>query len=285
MSSRYLSPEFSATVNRMLKVDSENCTQTEKDLKDYIRLVLAIAKPYVRSRVEMEDLVMCGVMGLLEARKSYDPSRSDNFKSYASMRIMGEIFSYCQKNARLAHVQTHISKAAIYVEKIYKYIEAGGCENLTTYDIDEIALNFYCKKAELLANHIQEEVAYAKDRIKNIADNSSLTYEYLTTMARTALVTTVPETVLENHSDNRSSVEDSVSKKEVREHLKKTLRKKTYRTLELSVQGYKNTEIAKILHEEGLTTKDKPVSRAAIKSLKDNAIAAMRNMRIFSEED
>jgi RNA polymerase sigma factor (sigma-70 family) len=99
----------------MLEYEGDN--QAEQDLRDYIRLVIIIARQYVRTRVEHEDLIMAGVEGLLEARRKFDPSRSKNFKPYASIKILGHIYSYCQANSLPVSVPTHILKAASYIKK------------------------------------------------------------------------------------------------------------------------------------------------------------------------
>ncbi|HEX8924949.1 MAG TPA: sigma-70 family RNA polymerase sigma factor, partial [Terriglobales bacterium] len=41
--------------------------------------------------VEMQDLVQAGVIGLLEACKTYDPDRDAQFSTFAKFRIRGAI--------------------------------------------------------------------------------------------------------------------------------------------------------------------------------------------------
>lgn len=288
-SSGVVSKEFSRTVERMLHPlkKEEQLTQQEKDLRDYIKLVLSIARPFVRTKVELEDLTMVGVMGLLEAREKYDPSRSDNFKAYAHMRIMGRIYSYCQKNTRLISIPTHIAKASSYVERIEKALNAIGPEvGLDAWDIRNILLNRAPEITKPVPSVIQDRIEYYKARIDSIALNSGLVYETLASLSYGALVQTVSDAVLNSHVVSEMSVELEASGKELRDKLEKSLGKKRFMVLELHSQGFTNPEISKILYEVSQTdpdikTYDRQISRSAVKNILDNAKEAVRKMRCF----
>ena len=43
------------------------------------------------AHIELEDLVNAGVIGLLEASRSFDSSKNDQFKGFAKFRIRGAI--------------------------------------------------------------------------------------------------------------------------------------------------------------------------------------------------
>jgi len=279
------SKEFSGIIDLILKSCPAKNTQEEEDLRMYVRLILSIAKAYIRTRVEYEDLVMAGIVGLLEARQKFDPSRSDNFKAYAAMRIQGEIYSYYQKNVRLVSVPTHISKASSYVEKIYKYAKAGGTGELSSGELDEVVLNYDCELEEALTNTSRKNITYAKDRIAGIAKNSRLSYEALAKLAKDALVCTVSDSVLISEGSAGLSVENIVTKNELKRLLRTSLKPPRFRILQLHAQGYNNPDISRILFEEGYTNPvDRPISRAAVKNLLDSALAAVKDMEIFSGE-
>lgn len=46
---------------------------------------------------ESEDLISCGVFGLMAAIERYDPSRDVKFETYASKRIRGSVLDYMRK--------------------------------------------------------------------------------------------------------------------------------------------------------------------------------------------
>jgi RNA polymerase sigma factor (sigma-70 family) len=279
-----ISPEFSHIVETILK-GPEGHFEDRKDLKDYIRLIMAIAKPYVRQRVEWEDLIMAGVVGLLKARRDFDPARSSKFKTFASICILGEIYSYCQANNNLVSIPTHISKASNYIGKMSKLVRGFANGDPSEDTIDAIVLE---ESNELAKTYLTPELIaklqYNKDRVKSIARNSSLTYEELAALAKKSLVSTVSETAVAGFSNTSSDTENRVCERELQELLRRSLGEKRFAVVELHYQGYSNPEIAQILHERGYSnTKGGPVSRSAIKSLLDNALAAIRKMAVFKD--
>jgi len=74
---------MSATV-----VDSDDLVMQELSQVYYIAARIRERLP---QHVEMEDLVSAGVIGLLEASRSFDSSRNAQFKTFAKFRIRGAI--------------------------------------------------------------------------------------------------------------------------------------------------------------------------------------------------
>lgn len=277
-----LSPEFSRTIEQILTSDKSSSTVGEQDLRQYIKLVIKIARPYQRSRVEQEDLIMAGVVGLLRARRDYDITRSTNFKSFATTCILGEVYSYCQNNANLVSVPTHIAKAVSYVERMFKILDTSTGGWLSYDEIDEIVSNY---EIEILMGGFstaQEKLTYNKDRIQSIAKNSCLTYEKLVGLAKKAICTTISDAILAEKGSQSASVEDEAATLELQEKLEASLGPKRYLVLKLHYEGYSNPEIAQIMFQHGYTNSSgTAISRSAVKSLADNAMAAVKNMEIF----
>lgn len=280
MSNNYISPEFSKVIEQMLTATGE-MTDNEKDLKQFIKLVISLAKPYVRVRSEFEDLIMAGCIGLLRARRDYDQERSDNFKGYATMCIIGEIYSYCLNNMTPITIPTHIAKASNYINKIERSLESTGCF-LSSDEMASVVLNYDHELESRLEKSTLERVKYNKDRIKNIAKNSGLEYEALAKLAKESIVSLISEVVLLNNIVPSESVEKLASESELQQKLLESLGEKRYVVLKLHYQGYNNPEIAKILFEMGYTNPaGKCISRAAVKGLLDNTIGAIKKMDIF----
>ena len=62
---------------------------------EYAPLVKFIAKKIASrlpSNVELDDLISCGVIGLMDAIKKFDPGRDNKFKTYAEFRIRGAMY-------------------------------------------------------------------------------------------------------------------------------------------------------------------------------------------------
>jgi RNA polymerase sigma factor for flagellar operon FliA len=73
-----------------------NYLDLERVVRDYMPLVRHVVNRIVSgssnaSILQYEDLISCGVQGLIEAQRSYDPNRGAKFSTYALPRIRGSI--------------------------------------------------------------------------------------------------------------------------------------------------------------------------------------------------
>jgi len=60
----------------------------------YLNVVTIIAKKIYQklpSNYELDDLISCGTLGLMDAIEKYDPAKGVKFKTYAEYRIKGQI--------------------------------------------------------------------------------------------------------------------------------------------------------------------------------------------------
>ena len=83
--------EFAA--ERSLKVRNELVLQ-------YVHLVKGIVcrmMPTYRKHVDFDDLMSCGMLGLMDAIDKFDVEKEVKFETYASMRIRGEIIDQIRK--------------------------------------------------------------------------------------------------------------------------------------------------------------------------------------------
>lgn len=68
---------------------------------DYLPLVKKIGLHLVARLppgVELDDLLQVGLIGLIQARESYDPSQGASFSTYASIRIKGAMLDEVRRN-------------------------------------------------------------------------------------------------------------------------------------------------------------------------------------------
>src|SRR3989338_3662796 len=71
----------------------------EPSVKDEIIVEYAPLIKYIASKIasrlpsniELDDLISCGVIGLMDAIEKFDPTRDNKFKTYAEFRIRGAI--------------------------------------------------------------------------------------------------------------------------------------------------------------------------------------------------
>ena len=103
------------------KIPSAGATEEEltRMVKDYMPLVRHAVNRIVsgssqNSMLGYEDLVSCGVQGLLEAHRTYDPERGAKFSTYSLPRIRGSILDAL----RAAHpLPRSLQKASSDIEK------------------------------------------------------------------------------------------------------------------------------------------------------------------------
>lgn len=83
--------EFRVTA-KVFSKEILNQKRIEKLVCDFLPAIQIMAKQVLRkypSNLDLDDLVSCGVCGLLQARMKFDPSKNILFKTYAEYRIRG----------------------------------------------------------------------------------------------------------------------------------------------------------------------------------------------------
>ena len=86
------------TVKRMLSGDENaRLTLIERNL----RLVVYIAKKFDNTRVELDDLVSIGTIGLIKSISGYDPNKNIKLATFASRCIENEILMYLRKTSKM----------------------------------------------------------------------------------------------------------------------------------------------------------------------------------------
>lgn len=87
-----------------------------------LRLVMHIAKAYLKSGVQYEELVAAGNEGLLTAVDKFDPELNFAFSTYADRWIRTKIEEMLIKN-KAVHIPTHVVKAAHKVLRTRRKLE------------------------------------------------------------------------------------------------------------------------------------------------------------------
>jgi RNA polymerase sigma factor for flagellar operon FliA len=86
-------PEELESVPAPTYADEDELTRMVKDYMPLVRHAVnrIVAGSSQSTILQYEDMVSCGVQGLLEAYKTYDPNRGAKFSTYALPRIRGSI--------------------------------------------------------------------------------------------------------------------------------------------------------------------------------------------------
>jgi RNA polymerase sigma factor (sigma-70 family) len=157
--------------------DPRNHTRDEI-MASYFREILFLARKYTRVSVEYEDLVVEGLMGLLDAIRRWDPVKAgDNPKAFhnlAIVRIKSNMFEYFLANNNLYTVPNYMARALTLVEQLRNLINSreyngNPDEDLRNYD----APNFEADAPKALVEHVR----VLKEKIRTLARNSEKSYE------------------------------------------------------------------------------------------------------------
>lgn len=153
-------------------------------IKKYTRIIIYISSKYARDGfVDRDDLVMEGIMGLLDAIERYDPSRNENFHKLALERINGEMYNYFLRNRQSVYVPRYVSIVMSHLENMrgsltgitndYSLIEKTVYHRETPEEIKELSLRIFNKIENL------------KQKIENVAVSQlNSTYEYIVDKAK-----------------------------------------------------------------------------------------------------
>ncbi|MFN8369100.1 MAG: sigma-70 family RNA polymerase sigma factor [Bacteriovoracaceae bacterium] len=88
-----------STITKKLKNLKDYRSTVDPKVKDEIIVEYAPLIKYIAQKIasrlpaniELDDLISCGVIGLMDAIKKFDPTRDNKFKTYAEFRIRGAI--------------------------------------------------------------------------------------------------------------------------------------------------------------------------------------------------
>ncbi len=146
-------------------------------LKSYFREILMLAKKYARPTVDYEDLVVEGLIGLLDAIRRWDPEKSTGPKSFhqlAIIRIKSQMFEYYLANNTVYTIPNYMARAIALVTQIRNLINSYEYQG----DPDVALLNFEVKGFEKsVPKEFAEQVRIFKNRIQKLAQNSKRSYE------------------------------------------------------------------------------------------------------------
>jgi len=163
---------------KILKIEDPRKFTTEQILKSYFREILMLARKYSRPTVDYEDLVVEGLMGLLDAVGRWDPEKSKgnprSFHNLAIVRIKSHMFEYFLANNTMYTIPNYMGRAMALVDQIRNlvhYYEYPG-------DPRQALLNF---EDPVFEEHVPtdfaQKVRKLKEKVQSLASSSERTYE------------------------------------------------------------------------------------------------------------
>ena len=85
----------------LIRSTDGDITARDKLIEHNLRLVVFLAKKYENTKVDLEDLVSIGTIGLIKGIKTYSMDKNIKLATYASRRIDNEILMYLRKNKKI----------------------------------------------------------------------------------------------------------------------------------------------------------------------------------------
>ncbi len=163
----------------ILRIEDPRKHETLDILKSYFREILMLARKYTRPTVDYEDLVVEGLIGLLDAIQRWDPEKSTGAKSFhqlAIIRIKSQMFEFFLANNTMYTIPNYMARAIALVSQIRNLVNSYDYQG----DPEAALLNFEAPEFEEVApSEFSEQVTRLKGRIRNLAENSEKTYEQM----------------------------------------------------------------------------------------------------------
>ena len=232
------------------KYENESDSKTKKHyetlvLMAYMPLVNKIAKGLARRSTDpIEDIIQVGAIGLLKAINSYKSNISNNFKTYATYKITGEIKHYLRDKIAMIRPSRAIQELAYRISQIRTSLIANNVENPTDYDI--------AKVLQMPIEKLNDVIEY--DRRKNVISLEQISLDNEFARAENILVNRDDLIDFKSINENKIEVKEALSQ----------LDKKLQDVVKLTFfEGYSQREIAKLLNSNQMM-----VSRLLKKALK-----------------
>jgi RNA polymerase sigma factor FliA len=153
-------------------VNTENQNHIIMEFSPLIKYLAQKTAAHINYMVETDELVNCGVLGLIDAIEKYDGSRENRFKTYAEFRIKGAMLDYIRD---MDWVPRSVRDRAKVLQGAFNTLE----EKLgRTPDEKEIAgfLNIPVKEYHCLLNSAQGATFLSFDDVFTFATHEKKAY-------------------------------------------------------------------------------------------------------------
>ena len=106
---------------------SGNAEAEELLIKRYTRLVKALTRPFFLVGADSEDLIQEGMVGLLQAIRTYDPSGGASFKTYSQLCIRRRLISAVRTSSKNVSLDDCLSLESPLFDETQPEMAYGAC--------------------------------------------------------------------------------------------------------------------------------------------------------------
>ena len=117
-------PSFSTRFRDLKSYKFIDAETKNEIIIEYAPLIKYIAQKIASrlpSNIELDDLISCGIIGLMDAIDKFDPKRDNKFKTYAEFRVRGAILDELRAQD---WIPRSIREKAKIIERAYAKLEA-----------------------------------------------------------------------------------------------------------------------------------------------------------------
>jgi RNA polymerase primary sigma factor len=100
----------------------------ERLILSHLRLVVAVAREYGETGMDLLDLIQEGNLGLIEAVDRFDPERGLRLSTYARWWIRQAIGAAIERYSQMIHIPVHLFRAIVRFQRLKASFGAAGIE-------------------------------------------------------------------------------------------------------------------------------------------------------------
>ncbi|SFG39614.1 RNA polymerase sporulation sigma factor SigE [Sporolactobacillus nakayamae] len=187
-----LSKEEEAELMKMLPLGDPKVRATL--IERNLRLVVYIARKFDNTRINIEDLISIGTIGLIKAVNTFNPEKKIKLATYASRCIENEILMYLRRNSRTrSEVSLDEPLNVDWDGNELLLSDVLGTENdITTKNMERKVERTLLKKAMLMLNDREKEImtlrfglSGGKEKTqKDVADELGISQSYISRLEK-----------------------------------------------------------------------------------------------------